>query len=95
MDPIAEGSAIKGSTLLIDLFRRYPGGEASELMRRLYWPCMHCGGALSEPLTMAARRHRNSPRAVLTAFRALEAGALTEQLIAEAGRKVERVGHLR
>ena len=48
-----------------------------------------------DPLTMAARRHRNSPRAVLTAFRAMEAGELTEQLIAEAGRKVERVGHLR
>ena len=44
---------------------------------------------------MAARRHRNSPRAVLTAIRAMEAGELTEQLIAEAGRKVERVGHLR
>ena len=95
MDAIGEAGAIRGSTLLIDLFHRYPDGEASELMRRLYWPCMHCAGALSEPLTMAARRHRNSPRAVLTAFRAMEAGALTEELIAEAGRKLERVGHLR
>jgi hypothetical protein len=27
-----------------------------------------CGGALREPLTMAAVRHRNPPRAVLEAF---------------------------
>jgi hypothetical protein len=41
-------------------------------MSRLAWPCAHCGGAFHEPLTMAAKRHRNSPRAVLEAFRALE-----------------------
>ena len=87
-------SSIRGSTLVIDLLRRHPA-ESVALMRRLYWPCMHCAGALAEPLTMAARRHRNSPRAVLTAFRAMEAGELTEELIVEAGRKVERVGHLR
>ena len=32
-------------------------------MSRLYWPCAHCGGAFNEPLTMAAMRHRNPPRA--------------------------------
>jgi hypothetical protein len=41
-------------------------------MSRLSWPCAHCGGAFHEPLTMAAKRHKNSPRAVLEAFRALE-----------------------
>jgi hypothetical protein len=41
-------------------------------MSRLSWPCAHCGGAFHEPLTMAAKRHKNSPRAVLDAFRALE-----------------------
>jgi hypothetical protein len=40
-------------------------------MSRLAWPCPHCGGALHEPLTLAAKRHKNSPRAVLEAFRAL------------------------
>jgi hypothetical protein len=40
-------------------------------MSRLAWPCAQCGGAFHEPLTMAAKRHRNSPRAVLEAFRAL------------------------
>ena len=37
-------------------------------------PCAHCGGALREPLTMAANRHNRDPRAVLEAFRALEEG---------------------
>ena len=36
--------------------------------------CAHCGGAFHEPLTMAAKRHRRDPRAVLEAFRALDAG---------------------
>jgi hypothetical protein len=35
-------------------------------------PCAHCGGAFHEPLTMAAKRHRRDPRAVIEAFRALE-----------------------
>ena len=43
-------------------------------MSSIYWPCAHCGGAVREPLTMAALRHGRDPRAVLTAFRALEDG---------------------
>ena len=43
-----------------------PDGAAARLMSRLYWPCAHCGGAFNEPLTMAAVRHRNPPRDVLT-----------------------------
>jgi hypothetical protein len=43
-----------------------PAATAARLMSRLYWPCAHCGGAFNEPLTMAAIRHRNPPRDVLT-----------------------------
>jgi hypothetical protein len=66
----------------------YPNGEAGRLMSRLAWPCAHCGGAFHEPLTMAAKRHANDPRAVLTAFRALADGGPSEQQAAEAARKV-------
>ena len=45
---------IRGSTTIVEILRSFPDGEAAELMRRLYWPCAHCGGALREPLTMAA-----------------------------------------
>jgi hypothetical protein len=68
----------------------YPNGEAGRLMSRLAWPCAHCGGAFHEPLTMAAKRHANDPRAVLTAFRALADGGPSEQEAAEAARKVRR-----
>lgn len=52
----------------------FPGGEAAALMARLSFACAHCGGAFHEPLTMAAKRHRRDPRAVLEAFRALNEG---------------------
>ncbi len=87
---MAQPPAITGSTLLVDILRAYPAGEAAELMRRLSWPCAHCGGALSEPLTMAAIRHRNAPRPVLEAFRALAAGGPDEVLITRAAAKVPR-----
>jgi hypothetical protein len=79
---------ISGSTTIVELLRLFPGGEAARLMSRLAWPCAHCGGAFHEPLTLAAKRQGNSPRAVLTAFRALAAGELTEEQVAEAQRKV-------
>jgi hypothetical protein len=50
----------------------FPDGEAARLLAQLQMPCAHCGGAFHEPLTMAAKRHRRDPRAVLEAFRALE-----------------------
>jgi hypothetical protein len=81
---------IKGSTTVVEVLRLFPGGEAGKLMSRLAWPCAHCGGAFHEPLTLAAKRHANDPRAVLTAFRALAAGALTDELVDEARRKVHR-----
>jgi len=87
---MADASPIRGSTTIVELLRRYPGGEAARLMSRLAWPCAHCGGAFHEPLTMAAVRHRNSPRAVLEAFRALDAGGPSDEQVEAARRKVPR-----
>jgi hypothetical protein len=78
---------VKGSTTIVELLRMYPDGEAAALMSTLALPCAHCGGAFHEPLTLAAKRHRRDPRAVLEAFRALEhGGPSSEQLEAAASR---------
>ena len=69
--PPASAREIKGRTTVVEVLRMFPGGEAASLMSRLSWPCAHCGGAFHEPLAVAAKRHRNSPQAVLEAFRAL------------------------
>jgi hypothetical protein len=66
----------------------FPGGEASALMARLSLPCAHCGGAFHEPLTMAAKRHRRDPRAVLEAFRALEHGGPSDDQVEAARQRV-------
>jgi hypothetical protein len=66
----------------------FPGGEAVALMARLSLPCAHCGGAFHEPLTMAAKRHRRDPRAVLEAFRALEAGGASDEQVDAASQRV-------
>ena len=87
---MADAEPIRGSTTIVELLRRYPGGEAARLMGRLAWPCAHCGGAFHEPLTMAAVRHKNSPRAVLEAFRALDAGGPSDEQVEAARRKVPR-----
>lgn len=68
--------------------RLFPDGAAANLMSRLAWPCPHCGGAFHEPLTMAAKRHARDPRAVLTAFRALASGELTEEQVDAALKRV-------
>jgi hypothetical protein len=81
---------IRGSTTIVELLRLFPGGEAAGLMSKLAWPCAHCGGAFHEPLTLAAKRHGNDPRAVLTAFRALAADGLSEAQIDAARAKVSR-----
>ena len=52
-------------------------------------PCAHCGGAFHEPLTMAAKRHRRDPRAVIEAFRALATGGPSEEQVAAASTRVE------
>ena len=52
----------------------FPDGRAAKLMSDIQFPCAHCGGAVREPLTLAAKRHRRDARAVIDAFRALEEG---------------------
>ena len=81
---------IRGSTTILEILRMYPDGRAAKLMSQIYWPCAHCGGAVREPLTMAALRHGRDPRSVLNAFRALEAGRPTEQQIARATERQRR-----
>jgi hypothetical protein len=65
---------IRGSTTILEILRMFPDGRAARLMAAIHFPCAHCGGAVREPLTLAARRHRRDPRAVLDAFRALRSG---------------------
>jgi hypothetical protein len=81
-------SEIRGSTTIIELLRRFPDGRAAKLMADLNWACAHCGGAFHEPLTMAAKRHARDPRAVIAAFRALEAGGEPSAEQVEAARSM-------
>jgi hypothetical protein len=82
---------IKGSTTIVELLRMFPGGEAARLMSTLALPCAHCGGAFHEPLTLAAKRHKRDPRAVLEAFRALDEGGPTPAQLDAAARRVPRL----
>ncbi len=66
----------------------FPDGEAAALLAQLQMPCAHCGGAFHEPLTMAAKRHRRDPRAVLEAFRGLEDDGPDSEQINAARRRV-------
>jgi hypothetical protein len=79
---------MKGSTTIVELLRMFPNGEAARLMSDLHWACAHCGGAFHEPLTMAAKRHRRDPRAVIEAFRALAGSGPSEAQIAAASVRV-------
>jgi hypothetical protein len=65
----------------------FPDGEAGDLLATLAMPCAHCGGAFHEPLTLAAKRHRRDPRAVLDAFQALKTGGPTAEQIDAARRR--------
>jgi hypothetical protein len=78
---------IRGSTTILELLRLFPDGRAAQLMSEIQFPCAHCGGAVREPLTLAAKRHRRDPRAVLEAFRALEEGGPDAEQIAHATRR--------
>ena len=69
--------AIRGSTTIGALMKRYPG-HALDLMSRLGWPCGHCSARSTEPLSLAAKRHGNPVRAVIECFRMLEGGGPTE-----------------
>ena len=79
---------IRGSTTVVELLRMFPDGEAAALLARLQMPCAHCGGAFHEPLTMAAKRHRRDPRAVIEAFRALDAEGPSPEQVEAASRRV-------
>ena len=85
---MADGE-IRGSTTIVELLKRFPDGRAARLMADLSWACAHCGGAFHEPLTMAAKRHARSPRAVLEAFRALEHGGPSDELVEAAVQRVD------
>ena len=87
VEPGPQPAEVKGSTTIVELLRMYPGGEAGRLMATLSLPCAHCGGAFHEPLTLAAKRHRRDPRAVIDAFRALaDGGPSQEQIVAASQR---------
>lgn len=79
---------IRGKTTIAEILRRYPDGRAARLMARLNWACAMCGVATSEPLAMAAKKHKCSPLAVLQAFRALdETDNPDEELIEKAAER--------
>ena len=78
---------VRGSTTILEVLRMFPDGRATRLMSAIQFPCAHCGGAVREPLTLAAKRHRRDPRAVLDAFRALESGYPDEALVERARRR--------
>jgi hypothetical protein len=85
---------IRGSTTVLEVLRLFPDGRAARLLAELGLPCAHCGGAVREPLTLAARRHRRDPRALLEAFRALDEGYPDDERVARARMRVDaaRVG---
>jgi hypothetical protein len=79
---------IRGSTTIVELLRMFPDGRAAQLMSTLALPCAHCGGAFHEPLTLAAKRHRRDPRAVIDAFRALDGEGPSVQQVDAASRRI-------
>ena len=76
--PDRQDTLIRGSTTILELMERFPGGRALDLMARLGWPCGHCSARSTEPLSLAAKRHGNPVRAVIECFRALEGDGPTE-----------------
>jgi hypothetical protein len=81
---------IRGSTTVLELLRMFPDGRAAKLLAELSLPCAHCGGAVREPLTLAAKRHKRDPRAVIEACRALASGGPTAEQLARARDRVSR-----
>jgi len=81
--------AVRGSTTIEALMRRHPDGRALALMRRLGWPCAQCGSRRTEPLALAAKRHRLPVRPVIECFRALDEGGPSDAQIERARRSVE------
>lgn len=81
---------IGGSTSIVRLMEMFPDGRAVALMNRLGWPCAHCAARLDEPLSLAAKRHGNPVRSILTCFRALEAGGPSDDQLEAARMKPRR-----
>jgi hypothetical protein len=81
------GEEIRGSTTVLELLRMFPDGRAARLLARIQFACAHCGGAVREPLTLAAKRHKRDARAVLEACRALASGGPSEEQIARASER--------
>ena len=81
---------IRGSTLIIDLMRRFPDGRATELMGRLGWACAHCSALTHEPLALAAKRHGNPVPETIRCFRALQYGEVPSELIEAAMARTRR-----
>jgi hypothetical protein len=75
---------ISGSTTILQLLEMFPDGSAARLMGRLHWPCAQCGGRLSEPLSLAAKRHGNPAKASIECFRKLSEGGPSDAEIAAA-----------
>jgi hypothetical protein len=84
LDDRGDDQEIRGSTTILELLRMFPDGRAAQLMADIRFPCAHCGGAVREPLTLAAKRHKRDPRAVLEAFRALRDGGPTAAQLTDA-----------
>ncbi len=80
---------IGGSTTVLEAMARFPDGRAAALMARLGWPCALCAARAREPLSLAAKRHGNAPRAVVECFRALEAGGPDDAAVEAARRPPE------
>ena len=82
--------AIRGSTTIGELMKRYPDGRALAVMSRLGWPCGHCSARSTEPLSLAAKRHGNPVRAVIECFRMLDGGGPSEMALDAARRRPRR-----
>lgn len=84
------GAAIRGSTTIAELMKRFPDDRALDLMSRLGWPCGHCSARATEPLSLAAKRHGNPVQAVIECFRALEDGGPGETVLEAARARPRR-----
>jgi len=78
---------VRGATTVLEMMERFPDGRAIALMRRLGWPCAHCAGRVSEPLSLAAQRHGNPVRPVIECFRALARGGPSAAELGAAARR--------
>jgi hypothetical protein len=81
---------VRGSTTIAELMSRHPDGSMVRLLSSVGMACAYCGGALREPVTLAARRHGRDPGAFLRACQALDEGWPAEELLAAARERVAK-----